>query len=91
MTAEQRSRVAAQAVERWPDVPELYLYLGNAQHELGDDAQPAWRAGLEVERDVPATRSRLLLALGRAEQVLEVEGANTMAVAGARVQMALGG
>lgn len=81
---------ASRAILRWPRMPELHLYRGYALADLGRDAKPAWLAGLEVADAVPSTKSRLLLALGRLGDVLEVEGANAMALAAARLQLLAG-
>jgi tetratricopeptide (TPR) repeat protein len=91
LNAEQQLQVASQAITRWPRVPELFLYRGYALEELGREAKGAWMAGLEVCEDVPSTRSRLLLALGRLREVLEIEGANLMAVSAAILQLRMKG
>jgi hypothetical protein len=45
---------------------------------------------LEVCEGVPATRSRLLQALGRIDEVLALEGGNLMALAAATLQRRVG-
>lgn len=87
--AEERLEMTREPILKLPRVPELYLYRGNALSELGrdDDAQSAWLAGLEVSEELPAIRSRVLIALGRLNEVLEIEKPNLMALAAATIQM----
>jgi tetratricopeptide (TPR) repeat protein len=90
LSAEDRLSLVNQALSRWPRVPELHLYRGVALAELGRDPEHAWLAGLEVCEGVPATRSRLLQALGRIDEVLALEGGNLMALAAATLQRRVG-
>ena len=86
LPADDRLELVHRALQRWPRIPELHLHRGQALAELGRDPEHAWLAGLEVAADVPSTRSRLLGALGRVDEVLAVEGANLMAQAAATLQ-----
>jgi tetratricopeptide (TPR) repeat protein len=90
LPAAKRLEFASRGIAKWPRVPELFLYRGEALAELDREPEPAWLAGLELAGELPAIRSRLLHALGRLDEVVEIEGGNLMAIAAARMQLRLG-